>query len=87
MLPATYTVISIFYVFSAKGSGYNSLQTFGLKNKSDKTNSQQRTVSPKNAEAVSRAAVNGNIMTASTIVTSLDEECTTMPVSQLMLQR
>ena len=32
-------------------------------------------------------AVNGNIMTASTVVTSLDEECTTMPVTQLMLKR
>jgi hypothetical protein len=32
-------------------------------------------------------AVNGNIMTASTVVTSLDEECTTIPVSQLMLER
>ena len=31
--------------------------------------------------------VNGNIMTASTVVTSLDEECTTIPVSQLMLKR
>ena len=32
-------------------------------------------------------AVNGNIMTASTVVTSLDEECTTIPVTQLMLKR
>ena len=31
--------------------------------------------------------VNGNIMTASTVITSLDEECTTIPVSQLMLER
>ena len=32
-------------------------------------------------------AVNGNIMTASTVVTSLDEESTTIPVTQLMLKR
>ena len=45
-------------------------------------------VNPKTQPGVSNlTGVNGNIMTASTVITSLDEECTTMPVSQLMLER
>ena len=46
-------------------------------------------VNPKlNTTGVSNVTgVNGNIMTASTVITSLDEECTTMPVSHLMLER
>ena len=45
-------------------------------------------VNPKMQSGVCNlTGVNGNIMTASTVITSLDEECTTMPVSQLMLER
>ena len=45
-------------------------------------------VNPKIQSGVSNlTGVNGNIMTASTVITSLDEECTTMPVSQLMLEK
>ena len=73
------------YNFTDKGGGYNNMKTFGVKHGKDNTMSSM--INSKIIEPLSAVAMNGNIMTASTVVTSLDEECTTIAVSQLMLKR
>ena len=81
----------LFYPLTDKiGPGYNNMKTFGnnVANYNKENVMISSMVNPKIQSGVSNlTGVNGNIMTASTVITSLDEECTTMPVSQLMLER
>ena len=68
----------------------NNLKTFGANYNTRDINMTSSMVDTKVMGPMSSGggvAVNGNIMTASTVVTSLDEECTTIPVTQLMLKR
>ena len=70
--------------------GCNNLKTFGSVNYHNRDNiAMSSMVNPKipTGSLGGGVAVNGNIMTASTVLTSLDEECTTIPVSQLVLER
>ena len=78
-------IILIIFPGQGTGSVCSSLQTFGVNHNRD--NVMSSTINSKGLGLLSGMVVNGNIMTASTVVTSLDEECTTIPVSQLMLER
>ena len=81
----------MFNVTGKIGSGYNTMKTFSntVANYNKENVMINSMVNPKlSSTGVSNlTGVNGNIMTASTVITSLDEECTTIPVSQLMLER
>ena len=78
-----------FYFFEGMTQS-NNLKTFGANYNNRDINMTSSMVDSKIMGPMSSGggvAVNGNIMTASTVVTSLDEECTTIPVTQLMLKR
>ena len=83
-------IIDIISMCFSKGmTQSNNLKTFGANyntrdNGMTKSMVESKILGPMSGGGV---AVNGNIMTASTVVTSLDEECTTIPVTQLMLKR
>ena len=76
--------------FSKGMTQSNNLKTFGANYNTRDNSMVSSMVDSKVMGSMSSGggvAVNGNIMTASTVVTSLDEECTTIPVTQLMLKR
>ena len=82
--------IKLFNLTEKIGFSYNTMKTFSntVANYNKENVMINSMVNPKMQSGVSNlTGVNGNIMTASTVITSLDEECTTMPVSQLMLER
>ena len=83
--------IPLFNLTEKIGFSYNTMKTFSntVANYNKENVMINSMVNPKmNTTGVSNVTgVNGNIMTASTVITSLDEECTTIPVSQLMLER